>query len=292
MEINLELYKVFYVVGKELNFSAAARKLFISQSAVSQNISTLEKALGTKLFNRSTKKVSFTKEGDLLFSHIEPAINSILQGEASISETLNLERGKLHIGVSDTICKYYLIKYLQIFHEKFPLIEILITNRTSIECVELLKKNTVDLIITNLPNDELNDDLTVIETISFQDIIIAPIKFTQLKDTVVSFETLTHYPILLLGQKSSTTRFLQQIFISKNLILKPAIELGSIDLLVDMASIGLGITVIPDYVYDPSNKNLMIVTTDQPLNKRKLGIVTQAHIPISSAANAFIQCIL
>ena len=66
MDINLELYKVFYYVATTLSFSEASRQLFISQSAVSQSIKTLEKKLNHPLFIRSTKKVLLTPEGELL----------------------------------------------------------------------------------------------------------------------------------------------------------------------------------------------------------------------------------
>ena len=70
MDINYELYKVFYFVAKTLSFSEASKELYISQSAVSQSIKTLEKRLDQTLFVRSTKKVKLTKEGELLFKHI------------------------------------------------------------------------------------------------------------------------------------------------------------------------------------------------------------------------------
>ena len=63
MDINYELYKVFYYVATSLSFSEASKKLFISQSAVSQSIKTLEKKLGQTLFIRSTKKVQLTAAG-------------------------------------------------------------------------------------------------------------------------------------------------------------------------------------------------------------------------------------
>jgi DNA-binding transcriptional LysR family regulator len=290
MNINLELYKVFYFVAIELSFSKAASKLFISQSAISQSILSLERELNTKLFTRTTKKVTLTQEGETLFRHIEPAIHSIEQGEKQLREIAALGRGRLHIGVSDTICKYYLIPYLQSFHESYPNIDILITNQTSIECVHLLKKNKVDLIVTNLPNHEINDSLDVIETKSFRDIVIAPSSYTGLFDKRVSFETLNTYPVLLLDKQSSTTQFLQESFRKLGLSLKPAIELGSIDLLVEMTSIGLGITFVPDYVYR-SNKQIHIVKTKETLESRKLGIVTHAKTPLSNASQAFIKLI-
>ena len=69
-DINYELYKVFYYVATSLSFSEASKKLYISQSAVSQSIKLLEKKLDRKLFIRTTKKVTLTPAGELLLSHI------------------------------------------------------------------------------------------------------------------------------------------------------------------------------------------------------------------------------
>ena len=70
MDISLELYKVFYYVASSLSFSEASKQLYISQSAVSQSIKTLEKKLGRTLFIRNTKRVLLTAEGEMLLSHI------------------------------------------------------------------------------------------------------------------------------------------------------------------------------------------------------------------------------
>ena len=76
MDINYELYKVFYHVASTLSFSEASKQLFISQSAVSQSIKTLERKLDQVLFIRSTKKVQLTRKREILLRHIEPAMHS------------------------------------------------------------------------------------------------------------------------------------------------------------------------------------------------------------------------
>ena len=105
MDINLELYKVFYYVATSLSFSEASRQLFISQSAVSQSIKTLEKKLNHTLFIRSTKKVLLTPEGELLLQHVKPALQMLVEGESLLSGD-NMLKGQLRIGASDTICRY------------------------------------------------------------------------------------------------------------------------------------------------------------------------------------------
>ena len=146
MDINYELYKVFYNVAKCLSFSEAAEALFISQSAVSQSIKTLEKRLNQKLFIRSTKRVSLTKEGELLLKHIEPAINLITRGENQLCADPKVGV-QLRIGSTDTICRYYLVSYLNNFHKKYPNIHIKVSNGTSIQCAKMLERNEVDVIV-------------------------------------------------------------------------------------------------------------------------------------------------
>ena len=102
MDINYELYKVFYHVATTLNFSEASKQLFISQSAVSQSIKTLEKKLNHTLFIRSTKKVLLTPEGELLLQHVKPAMQMLDEGESLLSGD-NMLKGQLRIGASDTI---------------------------------------------------------------------------------------------------------------------------------------------------------------------------------------------
>ena len=121
MDINYELYKVFYHVAATLSFSEASKQLFISQSAVSQSIKVLEKKLNQPLFIRSTKRVQLTPEGEILLKHIEPAMNLIRKGENQLLEAHTLNGGQLRIGASDTICRYYLVTYLNRFHKEFPI---------------------------------------------------------------------------------------------------------------------------------------------------------------------------
>ena len=108
MDVNYELYKVFYYVASTLSFSEAASQLFISQSAVSQSIKTLEKKLNQTLIIRRTKKVQITPEGEHLLRHIEPAVHLIGRGEAQLMAT-SAGGGQLRIGASDTICRYFLV---------------------------------------------------------------------------------------------------------------------------------------------------------------------------------------
>lgn len=289
MDINYELYKVFYKVAKTLSFSEASKELFISQSAVSQSIKVLEKNLSQTLFIRSTKKVRLTKEGEMLFKHIEPAINLIMLGENQIFEANELGGGQLRIGASDTICRYFLVPYLNEFHKKYPKVHIKVTNGTSLQCVELLESNQVDIIVINTPNSRLNN-ITSTRTIKeFHDVFIVNNEAFQIEDTTLSLEDLLDYPILMLEKNSTTSEYLHNLFLKHSLDLVPAIELSSNDLLIDLAKIGLGIAFIPDFCLKEDTKELITLKTFEELPARTLVAAYTDQIPLSDAASYFLD---
>lgn len=289
MDINYELYKVFYHVATSLSFSDASKQLFISQSAVSQSIKTLERKLEQPLFIRSTKKVQLTAAGEILLKHIEPAMNLIRRGENQLLDSKSMGLGQLHIGATDTICRYFLVPYINEFHKKFPNVPIKVTNATSLSCVDLLEQGKVDLIVSNLPNSRLNHSYVQKTVCEFHDVFIANPAYFNLKQQEISFEELKQYPILMLDRKSTTSDFLHNLFLQHQLELIPEIELSSNDLLIDLAKIGLGIAFIPDYCLTTESKDLYVLHTREKIPARRMAISVNTNLPVSASTEEFLK---
>ena len=289
MDINYELYKVFYYVASSLSFSEASKKLFISQSAVSQSIKTLEKKLEHPLFIRSTKKVQLTPAGQILLKHIEPAMNLIQRGENQLLDANTLGLGQLHIGASDTICRYFLVPYIKQFHKKFPNVPIKVTNATSLNCVDLLEQGKVDLIVTNYPNSHLNGSYVQKTVSTFRDVFIANPAYFNLRQQEIPFSELNQYPILMLDRKSTTSEFLHNIFLQHQLELIPEVELSSNDLLIDLAKIGLGIAFIPDYCLSRDTPELYVLQAKEKLPERQLVAAINPILPVSASTEEFLK---
>lgn len=289
MDINYELYKVFYYVASSLSFSEASKKLYISQSAVSQSIKTLEKKLGQSLFIRSTKKVQLTPAGSLLLKHIEPAMNLISRGESQLLDSGTLGLGQLHIGASDTICRYFLVPYLKEFHKKFPNVPIKVTNATSIQCVELLDQRKVDLIVTNFPNKYLNPEYIQKTVANFHDVFVANPEYFDISSEEITFEELRSNPLMMLSRQSTTSEFLHHLFLQHQLELVPDIELNSNDLLIDLARIGLGIAFVPDYCLEETDDELVVIQTKEKLPLRQMVASVNTTFPISASTEEFLK---
>ena len=289
MDINYELYKVFYYVASSLSFSEASKRLFISQSAVSQSIKVLEKKMKRKLFIRSTKKVQLTPEGEILLKHIEPAMNLIRRGEMQLLEADSLNGGQLRIGASDTICRYYLVPYLNQFHKEFPNVHIKVINQTSIKCVELLQNGQADFIVVNYPNPVLANGNQVKIVKEFMDVFVAGKKYQELRQKEMALEELQRYPILMLDKKSTTSEYLHMVFQRYQLDLVPEIEISSNDLLLDLAKLGLGIAFVPDYCLKKEETELFTLQIKEKLTKRKLVAAYNEKLPLSQAVEYFLD---
>lgn len=292
VNINFEQYKVFYYSALYLNFSEAGKKLFISQSAISQSIKQLENQLGISLFFRNKKKISLTPQGQDLFSYIEKAFILIKSGERNINTHLELRKKELKIAASDTICKYYLLPYFKRFNQKNPEVSLKIVNRASPLCIELLEKGEIDLALVNLPekyNKFTNLNVNIIREI--KDVFIANKSFPELKNKKISLKDLNNYPLLLLEKNSSTRIFLDDFLKSYNLNANPEVELENIDLLVELTKIGLGLSFV---IYeaaanDIEEGSIFPINLVEKIPPRYLGLLNNKELPLSESGEKFIS---
>jgi len=291
MNINFELYKVFYYVASTLSFSEASEKLFITQSAVSQSIKLLEEKLNCRLFFRNTKKVKLTKEGEILYHHIEQAFHLIRAGERNIEEMHSLMQGEIRIGASDTICKFYLLPYIEKFIHLYPRIKIHVTNRTSPLCIELLRRGSVDFSVINVPENLHSSDIEIQEMEKVQDVFIAGKMFSELRNRCIKLEDLKEYPVLMLEKNTTTRQFFDSFLEKHRIAITPEVELGSIELLIELTKIGLGISFVP-YKYvekELERDELFVIHIKEKIPDRSLGIITSSSIPLPIAASKFLE---
>ncbi len=291
MDISFELYKVFYHVAKNLSFSTASTSLYVSQSAVSQSVRLLEEKLQCRLFIRNTKQVKLTQEGELLFKHVEQAFNFIKSGERGLSELHALEQGEVRIGASDTICKYHLLPCLKEFNRLYPKIHIHVTNRTSPKCLELLENGSVDAAVVNIPAKGLPRHLQTKKIKAIQDVFIAGQSYAHLQERIMPLAELQQYPLLMLEKNTTTRNFIDAFLAKKGIRISPEIELGSVDLLIELAKIGLGIAfVVKDYIAkELAKEEVFILKIKEKTPQRDLGIVTKRNVPLPVAAQKFVE---
>ena len=287
MSVKLELYRVFKEVAEVGNITAAAQALYISQSAVSQSIKQLEHDLQTRLFARNSRGVTLTAEGQMLYEYVRSAMGLLETGEEKLSQTRELQMGKLIIGASDTVTSQFLLPYLDSFHKQHPAIHIQIVSGRSHKVLGLLRSGKVDIAFASTPSD--TSSLDIHPCFDTHSIFVAGAEYPCDFEHVYSLEEIAAFPLILLERKASSRLYLERYFLQNGLRLNPEIELGARSLLVDLAAIGFGVAgVTEEFVHrDLESGRLKKLNTSFEIPSRSVDMCLLNDVPQSAAAERF-----
>lgn len=282
MNIDFELYRIFYIVAKNGNITKAAQELMISQPAISKSIKSLESQLGGQLFVRTKKGVILTEEGKAFYNYIKQAIEYISSAENKFSELINLESGRIKIGINSTLTKEFLLPYISKFHELYPCVDIQIETDLSSSLIHKLRNGLVDMVILNLSDISYGSDIEIIKCREITDCFVVNEKYNELLGREMPLKELNNYPLILQSKGSNTRTFLDDFALNNGVVLKPNIELTSYSLVVEFAKIGLGVGyVTKDYISKELKEgNLKILNIKEKIPNRYIGVaLSKNHLP-------------
>lgn len=290
MNINLDLYKIFYNVAKNKNITKTANEMMITQPSISKAIKNLEEQLGCQLFIRSKYGVSLTEEGKIFYQEIKNAMEIINNAENNLRNLINLEGGTLTIGASHTITEKYLMNYINKFNNLYPKVKLKIVTGPTQSLIKDARNGLIDLIVLNLPY-LIPNDFNIEKTLSIQDGFYASDKYIELKNKTISLKELNNYPLILLSKGSNTRYFLDNYTSSKELNLEPKIELTSYSLVSEFTKLGMGIGYLTKEFSkeDIDNKVIFEIKTNPSIPKREIGIIYCNNKKISNICKKFIE---
>lgn len=274
MNIDFELYRIFYTVANNGNITKAALELNISQPAISKSIKNLEEQLGGTLFIRTKRGVILTSEGKEFYNYIKKAIEYITSAENKFTDLINLETGCIRIGISTTLTKEFLLPYLEKFHKLYPNIDIMISTNISSELLTKLRNGLIDIVILNLNNKKYDDDIEIIKCKEINDCFVINNDYLNLNNLNLSIKDLNNYPLILQTRESNTRDFIDNFAKEHNIILKPNMELASYTLVVTLVKIGFGIGyATKEYIKkELENKELFELKIKETIPSRYIGI--------------------
>lgn len=292
MENNLNLYYIFYTVALHKNISGAAKELYISQPAISKAISKLEQSLDVILFHRSSRGVTLTMEGELLFTQVQTAFSAIRHGEEQLKKVNELGISQISIGVSITLCKYVLLPYLQQFVKDNPHIKVTITCHPTMETLRDIDNSVTDIGVVGIPS--LPNGLTYIPFREIQDTFVTTDRYLEnLKIRVGNDRKaiLNNATFMMLNKENISRKYVDMYLSSHQITMDNIIEINTMDLLIELAKIDLGIAcVIKDFVEDElDDHSLTEVSLGRAIPKRKLGLVYKDDTIMTDAMKKFIS---
>lgn len=278
--INLNLYRVFYVVAMTKSFSESSKYLHISQPAISKHIQNLEYELDTILFYRTNRGIEPTPEAKILLSYVEKAYNILKLGEQQLQECKELSQTKISIGIPSILSKYYLNKYLISFMTNYPKVAIKMQNSKNEELINALDQNALDLIITYGNNSNVSSNYK--NELLLSDEYVFVYNENKLKiDNIESIKDLNNYNLILPSKETIERKKLDDKLNENNIILNPILELESNQMMINYIKEGLGIGYILKFVA-LQNEDLTIINIPEELPQEEIRLIYDEESIITS----------
>lgn len=288
MDVNFEYYKVFYFVGKYGNITKAAAALGSNQPNVTRIMKLLESQLNCRLFIREARGISLTREGELLYSHVEIAYRHLLNAQEEISRQDSRSYGTVEIGATETALHLFLLRALHDFKMQYPAIRIKIHNHSTPETLKHLISGKLDFAVITTP---IEGQKTILceKALDFREILVGGTQYADLSKCALKLEDIKRFSWIGLGRESATYKLYKDFFISQGIDLELDMEVATSDLMLPLIENNLGIGFVPEALALPflNEKKLVQIQLGFEVPERSIQIVSDRGRGKSLAADTF-----
>ena len=288
MNISYDYYRIFYHVAACKSITQAAKVLFMGQPNVTRAMKLLEQELGCTLFLRSNRGITLTPEGELLLSHVTPAVEHIESAQRELTLERELQQGSVSIGASEVALRCLLLPVLKRFREAYPGIRIRVSNHSTPQAVQALQEGLVDLAVVTTPVELPKEmELTLLKQI--REIPICAGTYAAAFHGPVSLAELARFPLISLGGETMTHRLYAEWFAQNGLPFHPDVEAATADQILPMVKNYLGIGFVPEaFLADDTEGGAVTrLSLSTPVPDRAICLVKRRGQHLQIAAQKF-----
>ena len=286
MNINFKLLGVFLSVAENASFRKAADQTHRSMPAVSMQIKQLEEQVGVALFQRTTRKVSLTAEGEKLLISARKALAELEIGLLQIQHSIDLQHGRLSFACVPTVASTRLPLVLTTFAKKYPGIAVHVKELPNIELLDCVRRREVDFGIGPMP--ENRGELDFLPIFVDEYCAMLPKGYQDKGRAGISLRELCTLPLLMLSDASTFRGHLEKVLGANGLEAKSNYEFAHVNTLIAMAEAGLGVALLPR-ISIPRKTPLKVVRVVNPALSRTISIATIRGHTLSPSASRLVE---
>lgn len=293
MKLSYDQLIVFHAVARHGSFTRAAEALFRSQSAVSIQVAKLEEAIEKPVFDRTTRHLALTEAGQILLRYVGQMERLMGEAAQELEDLDKLERGRLVLCTSDTTGCYHLPVLFKQYLKRYPKIDIIVRNATSLRTIQAVADNEVDLGIVTLAY--LKPDIEAIPLFMRHDALACPPRHALARRTSVRLKDLEQYPLILLDRNCSSRRLIDDLCQQTKVYLDVAMELSSIELIKRFVCIDAGLSIVPAVAIQEEVARGVLAQVEiddfQDRPSQKMGVIYKRGRYLSRAAQSFLDAL-
>lgn len=292
--MNCDQLKTFQMVAATGSFTEASRALLISQSAVSQQIRSLEASLGTLLFDRTGKEVALTREGQLLLGRAQVIADTLQEIRVLFDDLTRLERGRLDIGSSAIFGTYFLPRLIGGFHARHPGIEIDLRAGNSHKIISRLVHGEIEFGFGGLFVDEPQINYTLIHREPIVAVVDSRHPLARLDEVTLDDIKATNLILRERGTRIRSDTDAWLLRLDKSFRPRQTIELKNVEILKNLVAEVFGMAIIPriavqSQIDSGAFKALALPGFDMAASYY---LYTSRHRRLSQAGHAFLELLI
>jgi DNA-binding transcriptional LysR family regulator len=287
--INLNQLRVFHEAARAGSFTGAAKKLFITQPAVTAQMKAFEEQCGLKLFKKKGRRLYLTDEGTALHEVVRRVFECEREVEAVIEELKELKRGLLRLGTSKAYARYFMPSLISAFRETYPHIKVYLDEGSSLDIMRSLLnlKNEVAVIA----KVEENPAVTLLPFKQDRLLLILPPDHRLAEKKSVAVEDLTEDPMIMKEAGSGTRKQVNDLFGEKGLIPNVLMETSNTEFIKQLVQRGEGISFLVEEAVAAEIRDKRLATASlaghQPVLDVSIAYLKDQHL--SRPARAFVE---
>ena len=287
--IDSQHLRVFVTLARLLNMSSAARELELTPSGISHCLKALEKDLGCRLFDRTSRKVTLTLPGHEFLAEAEAIVQRMAQARLRLRSWMDWRKGRLRIAANTTACQHILPAALREFRESFPEFTIQIDPCTAKQALDAMAEERIDLgvFVQPLQLAGANFIATSEDELHY---LLNPLHPWTLKRKVDRSE-ISAQNLILPERSSETHALIEAYFRREGIRIRPFIEIGNEEAIKQFVRLDLGVGLLPKWIAAAEIRqgSLACLPLGRRRLKRRWGILHPKNRKLTFAESIFVD---
>lgn len=289
--MHIENFKIFSDLVESQSFSRAAKLNGVTQSAVSQQLRSMERHFNVLIVDRSQKQFRLTQEGQKLYDSAKDILHRYEKLVSELQEMRKVISGTIHLSTIYSIGLHELPPYITTFLKEFPSVNVRVEYRRSNLVYEDILQNAVDLGLVAYPTK-----MRQLEIIPFQEdklVLVASPKHPLAKHKSVTIEQLQDEKLIGFDRDIPTRKATDQIFRDAKIDIDPVMEFDNIETVKRAVEINAGLAIVPSATVEQEMKqgSLRIIPFEGIEFSRPLALIHRKGRVLTPAMKKFIACL-
>ena len=286
MNMNLEQLSSFVEVARLGNFTRAAEQLHLAQPSLSRQIAALESDLGTELFHRARGGSRLTAAGESLLPLARRMLADADSARRELAELAGLERGKVRLGATPTLCISLVAEVLSVFHAAHPNIELHLSEQGSRQLLDELEAGELDIALITTSDSAPTQRVTVTPLLTEALVVVSSAAQPPLVgQEAIRLDAVAALPQIVFAESYDLRRTTDAAFRDASLTPHVILEGAQMDAVLRFVELGLGVAIVPAMVLI-DRPQLRSVRLEQPSLTRTISIARSADVTPAVAAEA------